>query len=75
MVSRSTFEVAIVNREVSKAVSVGGHHPDLSDTWAEVNYFEVTATDESDARRKMTLRYPAAEGYVIEDVFQVKFAE
>ncbi len=75
MIARSTFEVAIVNKEVSKAVEMGGHHADLSDSWADVNYFEITAFDENDARRKMTLRYPAAEGYVIEDVFRVKYAE
>ncbi|MBL6928067.1 MAG: hypothetical protein ISR44_02750 [Rhodospirillales bacterium] len=75
MIARSTFEVAIVNKDVSRAVEMGGHHPDLADSWAEVNYFEIRANDENDARRKMASRYPPTEGYVIEDVFQIKFAE
>ena len=75
MESRSTYEVAIFNKKVRTLLEMGEQHRQLSDTWAEVNYFEVKGFSETEVRRQMTVRYPESEGYVIEDVTKMKFED
>ncbi|MBL6946306.1 MAG: hypothetical protein ISR47_06695 [Rhodospirillales bacterium] len=75
MERRSTFEVAIFNKRVRECMEAGKRHRHLSDSWAEINYFEVKASSETEVRRQMATRYPESEGYVIDDVMKLKFDE
>lgn len=56
-------------------MEAGKRHRHLSDSWAEINYFEVKASSETEVRRQMATRYPESEGYVIDDVMKLKFDE
>ncbi len=75
MAGFTVYEVAIVNQEVCDAVSEGRRHPNLSDSWAEVNYFEIKAMSKEDARKRMANRYPPSQGYVIKDISEDKYAD
>ncbi len=70
-----TYEIAIYNQEVRKLVADGGRHRDLSDAWADTHYIEVKANSPQEARAKVASRYPAENGYVIEEVISEKFAD
>jgi len=62
------YEVGIYNQKVRDYMDVGEKHPRLDDKWAEINYFDVDASSEDAARRKMIGKYPAPSGYVISSV-------
>lgn len=70
-----TYEVAIYNQEVRASLEQGKRHPGLGEKWAETHYLEVQATSEEEARAKLARRYPASAGYVIVDVYALKFDE
>lgn len=70
-----TYEIAIYNQEVRKLVADGSRHRDLSDAWADIHYIEVKANSPQEARAKVASRYPAKNGYVIEEVISEKFAD
>ncbi|NVK17922.1 MAG: hypothetical protein HWE30_04440 [Methylocystaceae bacterium] len=58
------YEVAIYNELVKQAVK-NGEHSQYSDDWADTHYIEVSARDESDARRKILTKYPKEKGFMI----------
>jgi len=58
------YEVAIYNELVKRAVQTG-ERAAYSDEWADVHYIEVSARDESDARRKILTKYPKERGFII----------
>lgn len=62
------FEVAIYNQAVLDCVNEGEHHKHLSDDWSDTHYVEVEAGSEAEARRKITPKYPEAQGFVITSV-------
>lgn len=62
------FEAAIYNRIVRELVADHQHHEHLDDVWSELNFIEVEAKDESDARNKLLRRYPDKQGYEITQV-------
>ena len=68
-----TFEIGIYNKEVRELISMGEHHKNLSDSWENIHYVEVFASDEDDARRKAQSKYPHEHGYVIEQVSRVDY--
>lgn len=70
-----TYEIAIYNKEVRKLVADGNRHRNLSDAWADTHYIEVKANSPEEARAKVASRYPAENGYVIEEVISEKFAD
>jgi hypothetical protein len=70
-----TYEIAIYNEEVRKLVADGRRHRHLSDAWAETHYIEIKADSPEEARAKVARRYPAENGYVIEEVIAEKFAD
>lgn len=70
-----SFEIAIYNQEVRKLVAEGRRHRNLSDAWAETHYIEVKARSQQEARAQVARRYPAENGYVIEEVIAEKFAD
>ena len=65
------FEAGIYNKEVLEALRTGQRHRQLKDEWAEVHYIKTTAYTADEARRKLAARYPAAQGYVIDSVYQI----
>jgi hypothetical protein len=70
-----SYEIAIYNKEVRKLVAEGRRHRNLSDAWAETHYIEVKARSMQEARAQVSRRYPAENGYVIEDVIVEKYAD
>lgn len=64
------FEVAIFNREVKELVKNHEHHKHLDDVWGDLNYMEVSARDEDDAKAKLYKRYPESKGFEITQVVQ-----
>lgn len=58
------YEVAIYNELVKRAME-NGERAAYSDEWADVHYIEVSARDESDARRKILTKYPKERGFII----------
>jgi len=73
--SQRSFEVAVYNKEVRRLVGEGRHHRNLSDAWAETHYIDVKADNAQDARMQVARRYPADQGYVVEDAVPLKFAD
>ncbi len=61
------YEVAIYNDLVKQAV-VSGEKTAYSDDWAETHYIEISARDESDARRKILAKYPKERGFIIQGI-------
>lgn len=70
-----TYEIAIYNQEVRKLVADGRRHRNLSDAWADTHYIEIKANSPQEARVKAASRYPAENGYVIEEILIEKFAD
>lgn len=65
------FEAAIYNKDVRELLASNRHHEILRDDWAELQYFEVDARDEQQARQIMLRKYPESRGFVIESVFKM----
>ena len=65
---KKKFEVAIFNERVRKLLKEGSKHRDLNDDWADMHYIEVEAMDISAARARIEARYPADDGFVIDQV-------
>ena len=66
------FEVAVFNQEVVDMMAKGMRHKHLKDDWAENQYFQITAESAEAARRKIAMRYPPDNDYVISSVEPVK---
>ena len=69
------FEVCVFNEDVRRAVENQERHPNFDDAWADLNYIEVLAEDEADARRKIERRYPERRGFRITGVFPLRIME
>lgn len=63
-----TFEVTIYNEKVRKLVSVGESHKRYTDDWGDSHYIEYQADNKDKAIAKCLLRYPAEDGFIIEEV-------
>ena len=72
MTSDWPYEVLVYNRVVRARVEKGFHHRHLADSWADVQHVEITAKDEDDARRKAVMRYPENQGYVINEIIELR---
>lgn len=68
------YEIGVYNKLVRELVQMGDSHKNLDDSWADIHYVDVTAESESDARLKVSRRYPERDGYIIESVLADKFA-
>lgn len=64
------FEVSIYNREVRSLVKQNQSHLFFDDQWADNHVHDVVAHDEDQARNLISERFPADDGFVIEDVVQ-----
>jgi len=72
VMAEQKFEVAVFNQEVVDMMAKGMRHKHLKDDWAENQYFQITAESAEAARRKIAMRYPPDNGYVISSVEPVK---
>jgi len=61
------FEVQMYNELVKRAIEAG-EPSSYSDDWADLRYVEVSARDETDARRKIFSKYPKERGFMIKAV-------
>lgn len=73
MTRETTYEVAVHNEDVREKEKQGKRHHDISMEWSETHYIEITAGSAEEAHAKIAARYPAARGFVIEDVLPVRF--
>ena len=62
------FEAAIYNVKVKAARERGESHPKIDDEWTSVHFIEVNAMNENMARAKLGRQYPAADGFVIDEL-------
>ena len=62
------FEVALYNKDVRSLVKDNQSHDFFDDQWADTHFQDIIAKDETDARRQIDERYPAADGFVVERV-------
>lgn len=65
----NTFEAAIFNEDVRNLVAENRHHEVYDDVWADLNFIEVTAADEDEAREKLGRRYPERRGFRITQIY------
>lgn len=63
--NQQTFEVGIYNQEVRTCVKENEPHAKFGDHWADVNYQNIVAESEEEARSIVTERYPSSQGFVI----------
>lgn len=62
------YEVSLYNKDVRSLVKENRSHNNFDDHWADTQLHDVVALDEDEARRMVSERYPADDGFVIETV-------
>ena len=64
----NTYEVSIYNRDVRAAVKGNESHIFYGDQWADLQFQDVYADNELEARKLISLRYPPEQGFVVQDL-------
>ena len=67
------FEVSLYNKDVRDMVKENQHHHFFDDQWADIHIRNVTARDETEAISMISKRFPAEEGFVIQQVSESHF--
>ena len=67
------YEVSVYNKDVRSLVKQNQRHCYFDDQWADVQVRDVVARNESEARTLIAERFPAKDGFVVEDVCQCRF--
>jgi len=67
-VMSQVYLVTVYNKVVRAMVKDNRSHSFYSDLWANAHIQDVCAADEAEARQKMSLRFPEADGFVIEKI-------
>ncbi len=62
------YEVAIYNKDVRAMVKENQSHCYFDDHWADVQFHDIIAIDEQEARALIAQRFPPDDGFVVEDV-------
>ena len=62
------YEVAIYNKDVRAMVKENESHCYFDDHWADVQFHDIMAHNEEEARELIIRRFPPDDGFVIEDV-------
>jgi len=62
------YLVKLYNKVVRALVKENQSHSLYEDHWADIHTQDVVAATEDEARRKIALRYPPGDGFVIEQV-------
>ena len=65
---RNTYEVSIYNRDVRAAVKGNESHIFYGDQWADLQFQDIYADSELEARKLISLRYPPEQGFVVQDL-------
>ena len=65
---RNAYEVSIYNRDVRAAVKGNQSHILFGDHWADIQFQDVQAQSETEARKLMSRRNPPEQGLVIEEL-------
>ena len=65
---RNAYEVSIYNRDVRAAVKDNKSHILFGDHWADIQFQDVQAQSETEARKLISQRYPPDQGFVIEEL-------
>lgn len=66
------FEAAIYNEEVRECLAIGERHKGFDDSWADIHYVEIMASNLKDAKTMAERRFPANKGFVIREVEELK---
>jgi len=66
--SRNAYEVSIYNRDVRAAVKGNQSHILFGDHWADIQFEDVQAQSETEARKLISRQYPPDQGFVIEEL-------
>ena len=67
----NAYEVSIYNREVRAAVKDNESHIFFGDHWADLQFQDVNARTENEARELISMRYPPELGFVVEDLTMI----
>lgn len=66
------FEASIYNEQVRECLAIGERHRGFDDSWADVHYVEIMASNLRDAKLMAERRFPANKGFVIREVEEMK---
>ena len=69
-IGKQVFEVSIYNKEVRSLVKENQSHSFFDDSWADLQIRDIMAKNESEARRLISERFPADDGFVIESILE-----
>ncbi len=64
----SEYQVGIYNKYIRARMRQGDPVQEGQEIWEEVNYFDITAKSESQARELMRGQYKESQGFVIESI-------
>ena len=65
------FEIAVYNSEVRQKVAEGQAHSRLTDDWADIQYIEIVALSEEQARAQFEESHPSGQGFVIDGITEI----
>ena len=65
---QQVFEVSFYNKEVRSLVKQNQSHLFFDDQWADRQVHDVVALNEKHARKLIFERFPADDGFIIEDI-------
>jgi hypothetical protein len=69
----TTYQVGVYNRFIRDKVRAGEEVEPEQAAWEDTHYFDVEAKNEAEARKKISLEYKEAKGFVIDCVDVYKF--
>lgn len=64
----TNYSVGIYNKYIRDKVRAGEDVDPVEAAWEETHYFDVEATSEEEARKKIGLEYKESKGFVIDCV-------
>ena len=68
---RNDYEISIYNPDVRAAVKCNQSHILFGNHWADLQFQDVHAQSETEARKLILRRYPPDQGFVIEELTAV----
>ena len=70
---RAAFEVGLYNRDVRAAVKGNKSHLFFGDHWANLQFQDVLAQNEEEARALISQRYPEEQGFVVQQLTVLRY--
>jgi hypothetical protein len=67
------YEVALYNKQVRALVQRKKRHSYFSDRWADIQFRDVVARDEQEARSLIAERFPPEDGFVVKGVSPMRY--